>query len=61
MHVVLGPIINIALGLLMVGAGLSGKVVFIGTNEPWPLVAIGVFFVGLGVYRIVRRGTDRRQ
>ena len=57
----IGPIINIVLGLVMIGGGLSGKFVFWGTQGPWPLVAIGVFFVGLGVFRMVRRGTDRRQ
>ena len=56
----IGPIVNIVLGLLMIGGGLSGKLVFIGTDAAWPLVALGVFLVGLGVYRIVRRGSDRQ-
>jgi len=55
---VIGPSINILLGLVMIGGALNGNFVFIGTSSEWPLVALGAFLVGLGIYRIIRRTTQ---
>jgi len=55
----IGGIINIIVGLVCVGLGLSGKLVLIGTQSSIPLVAIGAAVAGYGVYRIVRERRGR--
>ena len=46
-------VINVVLGLLLAGAGLSGRFVFLGTGQSWPLVLVGGILVALGAYRLV--------
>ena len=46
-------VINIVLGLLLAGAGLSGRFVFLGTSQSWPLVLVGGILAALGAYRLV--------
>lgn len=48
---------NIVMGLVAIGAGASGKVVFIGTDSGLLLMVVGGVFVVWGAYQIVR---DRR-
>jgi hypothetical protein len=45
-------IVNIVIGGAFVVGGLSGRLALIGTNSGWPLVVLGVVFVGLGIWRI---------
>ena len=47
-------IFNIIVGVLSILAGLSGRFAFIGTDSPWPLIALGVVIAGLGVYQIMK-------
>jgi hypothetical protein len=46
-------IINIVIGLVFIVGGLSGGLVLIGTQSGLALAAIGVLFVGLGIFRMV--------
>ena len=46
-------IINIIIGGILLVGGLSGQMVFIGTSQSWPLVAIGMVLIGLGGYRLI--------
>ena len=55
----IGGIINIIVGLVCVGAGLSGRFVLLGTQSSIPLVAIGAAVAGYGVYRIIRERRDQ--
>ena len=54
----MGGIFNIIVGLIMVGAGLSGQFSLLGTESPALLVGVGALVVGFGVHRVIR---DRRQ
>ena len=45
-------ILNIVIGGVFVAGGLSGRLVFIGTNSGALLAVIGLGLVGLGIYRI---------
>jgi hypothetical protein len=56
----IGGIINIIVGLLCVGLGLSGKFVLIGTQSSIPLVAVGSAVAAYGVFRIIRERRGRR-
>lgn len=47
--------ISIILGLVMIIGGLTGKLVFIGTNSGGLLALLGVFVLGRGIYRVTRR------
>jgi hypothetical protein len=47
-------IVNIVLGLVGIGLGLSGKFVFFGTQESWPLVAVGGAAAAWGVVQVLR-------
>ncbi len=47
-------IFNLVVGLLALGAGLSGKFTFVGTNSSTVLVVIGAIIAALGVYQIAR-------
>lgn len=47
--------ISIIIGLVMIIGGLTGKLVFIGTNSGGLLALVGVFVLGRGVHRIMRR------
>lgn len=50
-------IFNIVMGLIAIGAGLTGRP-FIGTDSPYIMIAIGAAIFGLGVYQLIksRRG-----
>ena len=45
-------ILNIVVGLIFIAGGLSGKLVFIGTDSGGLLSVFGLVLIGLGVYRI---------
>ncbi len=47
--------ISIILGIIMIVGGLSGKLVFIGTNSGGLLAIVGVFVAGRGIYRMMNR------
>jgi hypothetical protein len=47
--------ISIILGIIMIVGGLSGKLVFIGTNSGGLLAVVGVLVAGRGIYRIMNR------
>ena len=47
-------IINIVIGVVMIVGGLSGKLVFRGTNSGVPLAVLGGVLVALGLYRMVQ-------
>lgn len=45
-------IINIIIGLVFIVGGLTGKLVFIGTESGIILALVGLGLVGLGIYRV---------
>lgn len=45
---------NIAMGVVAVGAGASGKVVFIGTDSGLLLMVVGVAFIIWGAIQVIR-------
>jgi hypothetical protein len=45
-------LLNIIIGLALIIGGLSGKLVMRGTQSGGLLAVIGVFLLGLGVYRM---------
>ena len=47
--------INIALGLVFIGGGLSGRLALIGTNSPEAIAALGLVPLSLGVYQLYRQ------
>jgi hypothetical protein len=47
-------IFNIIIGLVLIGMGLSGKFVFIGTNSPAILMGVGGIIVIVGIVQIIR-------
>jgi hypothetical protein len=49
--------ISIILGIIMIIGGLSGKLVFIGTNSGALLALFGVFVLGRGLYRVMNRNS----
>ena len=51
--------IRVLVGCLLIAAGLSGRFVFLGTDSPLPLIALGVGLVCFGGYQIVRARSDR--
>jgi hypothetical protein len=57
----IGGIIQIIVGAVCVGAGLSGKFVLLGTQSSIPLVVIGAAVAAYGVFRIVRERRERRR
>lgn len=50
----MGGIVNVIVGLVMLGGAMSGKLVFRGTTSSTPLGVIGVVLIGVGIYRIVQ-------
>ena len=46
-------IINIVIGVALIGAAASGQFVLRGTDSSLPLGVIGVAIAALGVYRVV--------
>jgi hypothetical protein len=48
-------VINIIIGVLFVGGGASGSLVLKGTESSGALAVVGLFFIGLGVYRLYAR------
>ena len=47
-------ILNIVVGLVFIVGGLSGRLVFIGTNSGGLLSVFGLVLIGLGGYRIAQ-------
>ena len=47
--------LNIILGILFIIGGLSGELVFIGTNSGTLLAVVGVILVIWGAYRLYQR------
>ena len=45
-------VFSIVLGLIMIVGGLTGKLVFIGTNSGMLLALFGVFVLGRGIWRV---------
>ena len=50
----MGGIINIVTGVVLIIGGLSGSLVFRGTNSGVILALVGVVLTGLGVFRLMR-------
>lgn len=50
----MGGIFNIVIGLILVGAGLSGNFSLIGTDSPALLIAVGAVLTGFGIHRVIR-------
>jgi hypothetical protein len=47
-------IINIIIGIVFIVGGLTGQLALIGTNSGGALALVGLFLVGLGIYRMTR-------
>jgi hypothetical protein len=47
-------IVSIAIGLVLIVGGLSGKLVLIGTNSGPALALVGVVIAGIGVARVIK-------
>lgn len=47
--------LNIIVGIIFIIGGLSGELVFRGTDSGMLLAVVGVILVGLGVYRLVKQ------
>ena len=45
-------VFNIIIGLVFIVGGLTGKLVFIGTNSGVLLAVVGLGLIGLGIYRL---------
>ncbi len=45
-------VVNIIIGLIFIVGGLSGKLAMRGTQSGGALAVIGVFLLGLGVFRM---------
>ena len=48
-------VFNIVIGLVFIVGGLTGKLVFIGTNSGALLAVVGLGLIGLGIYRLANR------
>lgn len=48
-------IFNLIVGVLCIVAGASGKFMFVGTNSPTILIAVGVGICALGLYQLIKR------
>lgn len=48
-------ILNIIMGVIFIIGGLTGKLVFIGTNNGMLLAVFGAALVALGIYRLNTR------
>jgi hypothetical protein len=48
-------VFNIIIGLVFIVGGLSGKMVFVGTNSGILLAVVGLGLIGLGIFRIGHR------
>jgi hypothetical protein len=48
-------IISIVIGLVFIIGGLSGKLSLRFTDSGYALAAVGVLFIGLGIYRLVKK------
>jgi type VI protein secretion system component VasK len=55
-----GGILNLCVGVVCVAAGLSGKLLFVGTGSSWPFTAVGAFFAVVGGLRLWRWWVRRR-
>lgn len=47
-------IFNIVVGLLLLGAGLSGQFTLLFTNSSTALAIAGAVILGLGIFQVVR-------
>jgi len=47
-------ILNIIIGLIFIGCGLSGVVVLRGTQSSGALVIIGLVLIGVGLFQMIR-------
>jgi hypothetical protein len=50
-----GKMLNIILGIIFIIGGLSGELVFIGTNSGLLLAGVGVLLVIWGAYRLYQK------
>ena len=48
-------LISIIIGLVFIGGGLTGKLTLRGTESGYALAGIGVFLIGLGIFRMVKK------
>jgi hypothetical protein len=48
-------IISIIIGIVFIVAGLTGKMVLIGTQSGGALAAVGVVILGVGIFRLTRQ------
>ena len=48
-------IISIVIGLVFIIGGLSGRLSLRFTDSGYALAAVGVLFIGLGIYRLVKK------
>jgi hypothetical protein len=54
-------IIDIIIGLVMVVGGLSGNLVFRGTDSGGLLAVVGVVLIGFGVFRLIKSSAAQDQ
>ena len=47
-------IINIVIGVALIGAGLSGKFVLFGTSSGTLLSVVGAAIAAMGIYQLIR-------
>jgi hypothetical protein len=52
---VLGPIINIVMGVLFIVGGATGRMALLGTNSSGALVVAGAAVAGWGAFQLWRR------
>ena len=46
--------VKIIIGLVMIGGGLSGKLVLVGTNSGVALAAVGAGMLAWGIFNVVK-------
>jgi hypothetical protein len=47
---------NIAIGVIMIAGGLSGKLALLGTDSGMALAAVGGGLVAWGIFQMVKKG-----
>lgn len=50
----MGGIVNIVVGAILIGGGLSGYITTRGQDNGWLFALIGVVIGGWGVYRLIQ-------
>jgi hypothetical protein len=48
-------IVSIIIGLVFIVGGLTGKLSLRFTDSGYALAGVGVLFIGLGIYRLVKK------